>query len=271
MPITEGEIRAAIKAIVETYGSLSTTEMIKILRETIEPDEYDTQINLSRNDDKFSQKVRNVVSHSPEGEIVDKDGFIIDKTQKPAMFRAKSKITVLKSTKLQKDEFDNVVLSDSEVETRKRRNSNYIARKIDFDKLYEESKRLGAAGEEYAIIWEQNRLRKLGIAEEIVKNEVIHISKFEGDGSGYDILSIKDNDKAPLYIEVKTTKGSSDTQFMMSNNEKAFMEEYHEDVVIYRVYNFDDTTNSGEVIVLTHDYLEKNYNFNPAVYRVSKK
>jgi len=46
-----------------TPGGLTTTELIAELRETLEPSGHDTEQLDGRNDDRFSQKVRNLVSH----------------------------------------------------------------------------------------------------------------------------------------------------------------------------------------------------------------
>ncbi|MDE5776676.1 MAG: DUF3883 domain-containing protein, partial [Treponemataceae bacterium] len=74
-----------------------------------------------------------------------------------------------------------------------------------------------------------------------------------------------------LYIEVKTTKGGLDTPFYMSENEKAFIEIYKENTQIYRVYNYNQETNVGEIEIITYEELMKNYDFNPITYKVTKK
>jgi hypothetical protein len=164
-----------------------------------------------------------------------------------------------------------VKVPDDEVKVRSARKRKYNARKVDYEKANEENALLGDAGERFALEWERARLRGLGVPRNTAVDEVIHVSKKFGDGSGYDILSKKDLGGKPRYIEVKTTKGKADTPFYMSRNEKAFMEEFREDAVIYRVYDFDAALNKGEVLVLTYDDLERGYEFEAVAYRVSKQ
>ena len=64
MPITEKElIVPALKLIAEQTKGLSTTELINLLRQEINPVGRDAEILNGRNDDVFSQKVRNLISH----------------------------------------------------------------------------------------------------------------------------------------------------------------------------------------------------------------
>ena len=152
-------------------------------------------------------------------------------------------------------------------ETSKR---TFSARKIDFKSLNNEYSVLGDAGENFALEWERRRLKDLNVSFDLLE-EVIHFSKKYGDGAGYDILSRKDNNFDLLYIEVKTTKGGLDTPFYMSENERAFMEIYRDNTLIYRVYNYDKDTNIGEIKVIDFDRLTKDYSFNPITYKVTKK
>ena len=141
---------------------------------------------------------------------------------------------------------------------------------MDFRTLSNEHSALGDAGEIFALEWERRRLKELHVSFD-VSEEVIHFSRTYGDGAGYDILSRNDNDFALRYIEVKTTRGGINTPFYMSENERAFIEIYHENTFIYRVYNYDQDTNIGEIFIITYDELMTNYTFNPVTYKVTKK
>jgi hypothetical protein len=57
----------------------------------------------------------------------------------------------------------------------------------------------------------------------------------------------------------------------MSENERAFIEIYQGNAFIYRVYNYDQDTNIGEIEIITYDELIANYTFNPVTYKVTKK
>lgn len=79
MAITEKElIVPALKLIAEQTKGLSTTELIKLLRHELKPSDKDTEILKGRNDDAFSQKVRNLISHkSIEKYVENVDGKMI--------------------------------------------------------------------------------------------------------------------------------------------------------------------------------------------------
>ena len=237
MAISESTLHPYIKGLIEENGKLTVTELNKLLREILTLDSDDLTLLSGRRDDKFSQIVRNVVAHAPEG-ISYRYGYIIDKTKK--------------------------------MKERKEKRKKLTARKVDFKTLNNEHSALGDAGEVFALEWERNRLRDLSVTFD-VSEEVIHFSRKYGDGAGYDILSRNDSDFALRYIEVKTTKGDLNTPFYMSENERAFIEIYQDNAFIYRVYNYDQDINIGEIEIITYDELEANYTFNPVTYKVSRK
>jgi len=79
--ITEKDlIVPALKLIAEQNNGLSTTELIRLLRQELNPTGKDVEQLAGRNDDVFSQKVRNLVSHKTIDQYVDnKDGrFLIN-------------------------------------------------------------------------------------------------------------------------------------------------------------------------------------------------
>ena len=129
---------------------------------------------------------------------------------------------------------------------------------------------MGDAGEVFALEWERNRLRDLSVTFD-VSEEVIHFSRKYGDGAGYDILSRNGRDFALRYIEVKTTKGDLNTPFYMSVNERAFIEIYQDNAFIYRVYNYDQDTNIGEIEIISYNELIENYTFDSVNYKVTRK
>ena len=64
MAITEKElIVPALRLIAEQTKGLSTTELMQLLRQEVKPSDKDLEILKGRNDDVFSQKVRNLISH----------------------------------------------------------------------------------------------------------------------------------------------------------------------------------------------------------------
>ena len=105
-----------------------------------------------------------------------------------------------------------------------------------------QNRRLGLAGEKLVLQHEIQHLRQKGRSD--LADEVCHVSVIEGDGAGFDIRSFTP-EGAMKYIEVKTTRGSGNTDFFVSVNELNFSQAHAKNFFLYRVYEFDDTTNSG--------------------------
>ncbi|WP_156477395.1 hypothetical protein [Falsihalocynthiibacter arcticus] len=65
MPITEKQIRLAAVAELarSNTGTLTTTQLISRLTDSMNPVDQDAEILDGRSDTYFSQKVRNLVSH----------------------------------------------------------------------------------------------------------------------------------------------------------------------------------------------------------------
>lgn len=69
---------------------------------------------------------------------------------------------------------------------------------------------------------------------------------------------------------MKTTKGSLDTPFYMTENERAYfkLHENEGDLFIYRVYNFDGI--NGKIEIIPASKLFTDYQFDPISYKVTK-
>jgi hypothetical protein len=94
---------------------------------------------------------------------------------------------------------------------------------------------LGAEGEKFVLEFEKMRLISQKQAHFI--DELRWISRDEGDGTGYDILS-KNENGSDRFIEVKTTKLSKETPIFLTSNERAFASAKGDDFFLYRVFNF---------------------------------
>jgi hypothetical protein len=70
----------------------------------------------------------------------------------------------------------------------------------------------------------------------------------EGDGAGYDVASFELDDAARS-IEVKTTRGESDTDFFISANEVEFPKRHAASYYLYRVFNFEPESSQGTYYV----------------------
>ena len=113
---------------------------------------------------------------------------------------------------------------------------DYIQESID-------KKEIGDAGEALVKQYEIQRLINIGHTDLADQVEIVK------DGKGYDILSY-DEKRKPKYIEVKTTTRSSLTPFEYTINEKAFAEQNNESYLIYRLYNYDEETNTADFFVI---------------------
>jgi hypothetical protein len=95
---------------------------------------------------------------------------------------------------------------------------------------------LGRAGEELAVRFEQERLRRIG--EPKLAANVQQIALTLGDHLGYDIVSFERDGRERL-IEVKTTRFGVWTPFFASRNEINVSEQRSEQFQLYRIFAFD--------------------------------
>lgn len=125
-----------------------------------------------------------------------------------------------------------------------------------------DKKEIGDAGEALVKQYEIQRLKNIGHED---LSEQVEIVK---DGKGYDILSF-DEKRKPKYIEVKTTSGNGLTPFDYTLNEKTFAEQNSESYFIYRLYNYDEETNTADFFVI--NALEKEVLMRPTTFKVYLK
>jgi hypothetical protein len=106
---------------------------------------------------------------------------------------------------------------------------------------------LGLLGEQLVLRIECERLTNAGRADLAAK--VRHVSVQENDTAGYDILSY-DDAGAKVFIEVKTTRGSIDSDFFISASEMAFARAHSAQYRLYRLYDYSDEADSASFYVL---------------------
>ncbi len=111
--------------------------------------------------------------------------------------------------------------------------------KVNYLEREQRNQRLGVLGEELVFHYEKWQLNFSG--HEKLADQVIWISRDEGDGAGYDILS-RNPDGSDKYIEVKTTKLGKETPFYFSRNELHFSQSHRKHYHLYRL--FDLNTNA---------------------------
>ena len=85
---------------------------------------------------------------------------------------------------------------------------------------------------------------------------------------GFDVQSFDENRK-PKYIEVKTTIGNSLTPFDYTINEKIFAEQNNEAYFIYRLYNYDEESNSADFFMIKA--LDEEVLMRPTTFKVCLK
>lgn len=108
--------------------------------------------------------------------------------------------------------------------------------KINYLEKEQMNHKLGLSGEELVITFEKWNLIQLG--GEKLAGQIRWISKEEGDGAGFDILS-KNINGSDKFIEVKTTKLSKEAPFYFTRNELLFSSSHSNEYHLYRLFNFE--------------------------------
>ncbi|QJD59505.1 DUF3883 domain-containing protein [Pseudomonas sp. gcc21] len=137
-----------------------------------------------------------------------------------------------------------------------------LPRKFDYAARDEANRKLGRAGEQWVIGYEQQRLSELGHPE--LFQRLDWVADIQGDGAGFDILSFED-DARERFIEVKTTNGGVASSFLISHNELMFSQEVEEQFHLYRVFQFRD---GPRLYTLSGD-LAQHVHLKPTDYRAS--
>lgn len=106
--------------------------------------------------------------------------------------------------------------------------------KRNYLEIEQKNKITGDTGEQLVYDYEKWRLRNLGFAK--LADQIVWVSKEEGDGAGYDILSKNINGR-DIYIEVKSTKLGIDTPIYFSKKENDFSDIKKNDFYLYRVFD----------------------------------
>lgn len=94
---------------------------------------------------------------------------------------------------------------------------------------------LGRAGEELALRYEQERLSRAGF--ERLAGKVEHVTRTQGDGIGFDILSFETSGEE-RFVEVKTTAFAKETPFFATTTEVAFARDNPTRYHLYRLFLF---------------------------------
>ncbi len=139
---------------------------------------------------------------------------------------------------IQNNEIDFTTIIDNELVESKVSDGKPTFRplKINYLEKEQNNRSLGEAGEELVIRYEKWRLIKAG--KESLSDRIEWVSKEQGDGAGFDILS-KNINGSDRFIEVKTTKLSKDTPIYLTRTELSFASMRAKDFFLYRVFDFN--------------------------------
>ena len=83
---TEAQIRRAIKPLLTVYGELNTSEVKNLLHTVLEFSEEDNIPSTTRNEVLIIQRIGNIVAHQQETRKIYDEGFVLDKSSRPAKF-----------------------------------------------------------------------------------------------------------------------------------------------------------------------------------------
>ena len=115
------------------------------------------------------------------------------------------------------------------------RERNVTPPRLNYLELEANNAKQGQAGEEWAIAFEQARLRKAG--QDALAEKIEWISRDAGDYFGFDIRSFEENGKDRL-VEVKTTKRGKESPFFVTRNEVRVSREHGKAFHLYRLFRF---------------------------------
>lgn len=248
---SEQEIMEVAIKVLEEYGELNTTELKEVLNDIMNPSGEDLEINKNRNDTKFDQKVRNMISHRDSNDLY-----------KYFNYSKSGRVGILTSKSMIKNNFITTKDEEAQIEKRKEKKKVFNSRKIDFEGTNKRNKEIGDLGEKFVLEREKN------ILGYPLREKVRYVSEEDGDGAGYDILSYTAEGEI-RFLEVKTTTGDKETAFYISENERLFLETYKEDAKIVRVYNFDKEKGIGEIFEISgKDFLEQ-IRLQPIAYKAN--
>lgn len=134
--------------------------------------------------------------------------------------------------------------------------------KRDYLEREAQNQSLGLAGEQFTLNYEHWRLVQAG--QRLLADRVEHVSKTQGDGLGYDILSFDANGRE-RFIEVKTTSFGRETPFFVTNGElkrsNAAQDQFH----LYRLFEFRKAPRLFDM----QGAIEQHCRLDPVTYRAS--
>jgi hypothetical protein len=151
-------------------------------------------------------------------------------------FERFSENTEIVIPKKKKTDYSHLLTEEPILSTVSEREPLYRPFKTNFLEKEQNNRKLGEAGEQFVIEYEKWRLTEAGTGN--YADRIEWVSKEQGDGIGYDILS-RNTNGTDRYIEVKTTKLSKETPIYLTKNEISFASSVENNFYLYRLFNFD--------------------------------
>lgn len=154
------------------------------------------------------------------------------------------------------------VNAPEKIKSRIPKERNFEGREINWEREFQRAQETGIGGEEFIINQEKLKLFNTGLHNkaELVEKEL--------DGTGFDIRSFNE-DGEEIHIEVKTTSKNNDEPFLLTLNEKDYLEKYPESYFIYRVFNFNRIEGRGNYFRISGNELSEKAEFSPVKFEVS--
>lgn len=141
--------------------------------------------------------------------------------------------------------------------------SRFVPHRRDYVEREARNRKLGLAGELFVLEYESKRLHSLGRKK--LADRVEHVSRTQGDGLGYDVLSFEESGRA-IFLEVKTTSNSALTPFFISAGEVRFSRENPGEFRLARVFDFRDRPR----MYLVPGAVDAGFTLSPVTYRASR-
>lgn len=165
-------------------------------------------------------------------------------------------VTEREQEKNKKNEEDKKLILSKKDYNKQNRSSNKSERvtKIDYEKTNRTKQYHGTQGELLVMKYEKQRLYNNEQLKEYA-DRVEHVSKTQGDGLGYDIVSydLINNKVEKIFIEVKTVIGNVNSSVNISSKELKAAEKLGEKYKIYKVFNYKSSTPELIIIDDIHD------------------
>ncbi len=143
---------------------------------------------------------------------------------------------------------DNIDTDKSYIKMKRKGSSTkeFNNKNINFEGEAKKNSKLGNKGEDFVVELEKDHLWEIGRKD--LAKQVMATREFAGNAERFDVLSFED-DGTKKYIEVKTTTGSINNAFFISENEVEFSkdERFRDHYYLYRLYEFDVKTKTTKI------------------------